>query len=187
MNVLKDGRGGMRWGLGLSLLANLFLIAAVVAMLFNFNHFSHRFHHPMPSDVAWTSAQQQLSPQTQAQLKTVVKTAAIKGEIDMDQSRIVRQRMIDAAGQEPYDTARIEALAEQARTLEEEPRARIENALIEDMANMPVKERQAVARFLLQHGFIYQRIIRRDGHKRAVAPPPPDVPAGVSASAAASK
>jgi uncharacterized membrane protein len=187
MDAHKSIGNGMKWGLGLSLLVNLFLVAAVGAMLRNFNHFSHRFHHPMPSDVAWTSAQQQLSPQTQARLKEVVKGAAIKGEVDMDQSRIVRQRMIDAAGSEPYDTARIEALAEQARTLEDQPRARIENALIEDMADMPVKERQAVARFILQHGFIYQRIIGRDGHKRAVAPPPPDLPAGSASASAAGK
>jgi uncharacterized membrane protein len=175
----------MKWGLGISLVVNLFLIAAVVAMLLNFNKYSNRFHHrPMPSDIAWSNAQQQLSPQTQAHLKDVVKAAALKGEIDMDQSRVVRQRMIDAAGQEPYDTARIEALAAQARTLEEQPRARIETALIEDMASMPVKDRQAVSRFILQHGFIYQKIIGRDRHKRAVAPPPPDVTA---ASASASK
>lgn len=183
MDVLNNGRNGMKWGLGISLVVNLFLVAAVVAMLLNFNKYSHRMHHPMPWDVAWTNAQQQLSPQTQAHLKDVVKGAALQGEIDMDQSRIVRQRMIDAAGQDPYDTARIEALAAQARTLEEQPRARIENALIEDMATMPVKERQAVARFILQHGFIYQKIIGHDRHKRAVAPPPPDVtPTSASAS-----
>lgn len=175
MEVFKKQRDGMKWGLAVSVVANLFLIAAVVAMLLNFNKFSHRPTRPMPTDSAWNSAQQQLSPQTQARLKTVVKAAALQGEIDMDQSRVVRQRMIEAAGQEPYDAARIQALAEQARTLEESPRARIETALIDDMADMPVKERQAVARFILRHGFFYQRIIGRDGHKRAVAPPPPDV------------
>ncbi len=186
MSVQDSVSGKWKWGLGVSLAVNLFLVAAMVAMLLNFNKFSRRFHHPMPTDTAWSNAQQQLSPQTQARLKQVVKAAAIKGEIDMDQSRIVRQRMIEAAGQEPYDAARIEALAEQARTLEETPRARIESALIEDMADMPVKERQAVARFILQHGFFYQRIIGHDGHKRAVAPPPPDLPEA-SASVSAGK
>lgn len=178
------GRDKLKWGLSVSLLVNLFLIAALVAVLFNMNSLAHRFRKPMPTDLAWSNAQQQLSPQSQARLKAVVKAAALKGEIDMDQSRVVRQRMIDAAGEEPYDTARIEALAEQARALENQPRARIEGALIEDMAGMPVKERQAVARFILRYGFFYQKIIGRDGHKRVAAPPPPDLPqAAASASA----
>ncbi len=184
MKLPDGGRKTLTWGLGLSLFVNLFLIAALVVVLFNMNSLARRFRKPMPTDVAWSNAQQQLSPQSQAKLKAVVKAAAIKGEIDMDQSRVVRQRMIEAAGQEPYDTARIQALAEQARTLENQPRARIESALIDDMATMPVQERQAVARFILRHAFFYQKIIGRDGHKRAVAPPPPDLPqAGASVSA----
>jgi uncharacterized membrane protein len=81
----------------------------------------------------------------------------------MEKARALRQAAGKVAASEPYDAARVIALSDQARSYEDMARGKIETALIEDMAQLSAKERDAVASFILRPSFRFRKFLEKDG------------------------
>ena len=151
--------GSLKWALGVSVAVNLFLIAGVVGAGLVLKHHMHDVPRPSGAGQAWNDVEQKLTPQAKAHIREVVKTAALGAEPEMAKARALRHEAEKLAGQEPYDAAKIVDLAEQARSYENMSRAKIETALIQDLATLPPKERGLVAGYILRPGFRIRRLL----------------------------
>ena len=149
---------GMKWVLGLSLMVNVFLVAGGIAALAAVQH-----HIPdipkSPTGPAWEDVEKQLSPATRTHIHEVVKAAALDTEPEMTKAHELRAQAEQLARAPHYDAARIVDLAEQARSYENMSRAKIETALIQDMATLPPNDRGPVAAFVLRPGFHLRRLL----------------------------
>lgn len=170
------GTAKLKWALGISLFVNLFLVAAVIASCVVIQHRMHDLKRPPSMSQAWGGAGKTLTPESQARIKAVIKAAALSGEPDMDKARALRQQASQLAARDPYDSASIIALSDQARTYENLARGKIENALIQNMAVLPANERGVIANMMLRPTFRFRRFIGKEG---------PPAPAGAAAPASA--
>ena len=151
--------GNLKWALGASVAVNLFLIAGVVGAAFVLKHHMHDMPRPPSAAQAWDDVEKHLTPQATAHIREVVKTAALGAEPEMAKARALRSEAEKMSGQEPYDAVKIVDLAEQARSYENLSRAKIETALIQDLATLPPKERGLVAGYILRPGFRIRRLL----------------------------
>jgi len=165
---------GLKWALGVSLVVNVFLVAGGIAAVAAVQHHMHE----MPKSTAgpaWDQVEKQLSPASRAHVREVVKTAALGTEADWAKAHALRQQAEVLARQPTYDAARIVDLAEQARSYENMSRAKIETALIQDMATLPASERGSVAGYVLRPGFRLRKLLSPgDPGPAPDGPPPPD-------------
>jgi uncharacterized membrane protein len=153
----------MKWALGVSLAVNLFLIGGgVAATTVIHNHFREERHST--AGPAWDAVEAHLTPATRDHIRSVVKTAALGTEADWAHARELRKQAEDLAHQPDYDAARIVALAEQARSYENMSRARIETALIQDIATLPPDQRGVVAGYIMRPGFRLHRLLEPEHH-----------------------
>lgn len=150
--------GGLKWALGVSLVVNLFLVAGGIAAVTVVNHHMHDIPKSQGGP-AWDDVEKQLTPATRDHIRGVVKTAALGTESDMAKAHELRKQAEDLAHAPTYDAARIVDLAEQARSYENMARAKIETALIQDMATLPPAERGTVAGYILRPGFRLRRLM----------------------------
>lgn len=162
----------LKWLLGVSVALNLFLIAGGIGAGVVLNK-----HMKRPPAVAnWGGhPKEQMAPEAKARIKAVIKKAALIGEPDMEKARALRKDAGKVAAAEPYDAARVIALSDQARSYEDMARGKIETALIEDMAQLSAKEREAVASFILRPSYRFRKFLEKDG-----TPPPNVKPAPAS-------
>ncbi len=151
--------GKLKWALGASVAINLFLIAGVIGAGLVLKHHMHDIRRAPSGMQAWNDVEKRLTPQATAHIREVVKTAALGAEPEMAKARALRSEAEKMAGQEPYDAAKIVDLAEQARSYENMSRAKIETALIQDLATLPPKERGLVAGYILRPGFRIRRLL----------------------------
>ena len=149
---------GMKWVLGLSLMVNLFLVAGGIAAMTAVQHHMHEIPKSS-SGPAWEDVEKQLSPATRIHIQQTVKTAALDTEPEMTKAHELRAQAEQLAKAPHYDAARIVDLAEQARSYENMSRAKIETALIQDMATLPPNDRGPVAAFVLRPGFHLRRLL----------------------------
>jgi len=149
---------GLKWALGLSLAVNVFLVAGGIAAVTVVNHHMHDIAKA-PAGNPWTDVEKQLSPASRARVREVVKTAALGTEADWAKAHELRKEAEALARQPNYDAARIVDLAEQARSYENMSRAKIETALIQDLATLPANERGTVAGYVLRPGFRLRRLL----------------------------
>lgn len=156
----------LKWLLGASVVVNLFLIAGLAAGGWAVKQ---HMHDRKPMRHPWNDVEAVLTPQSREHVKDVVKAAALKTEPEMNQARELRAEAEKLAAEEPYNTARIVDLAEQARSYENMSRAKIETTLIQDLATLPAKERAAVAGYILRPGFRIRRVIDSKPTKPAPA------------------
>jgi uncharacterized membrane protein len=162
------GGGKLKWFLGASLAVNLFLIAGVVAGVMVIHHHVQEWqqHHGQGPGQAWSDVEAKLKPEESAHIRQLVKSAALQTEPDMDKARSLRKQAETLAAQDPYDAAKVVDLAEQARSYENMSRARVETALIQDLAHLPADQRKVVAGFVLRPGFRLRRLLGpMPGHK----------------------
>ncbi|MBP2157765.1 MULTISPECIES: periplasmic heavy metal sensor [Asticcacaulis] len=165
----------LKWLLGVSVALNLFLIAGGIGAGVVLNQHMKR----PPAAANWGGhPNETMTPEAKARIKAVIKKAALEGEPDMEKARTLRKDAGKVAAAEPYDAARVIALSDQARSYEDMARGKIETALIEDMAQLSAKEREAVASFILRPSFRFRKFLEKDG-----APQPNGKPAPASASA----
>jgi len=143
----------LKWWLGLSLVLNLFLITGVGAAFYVVHTHMPDFHRPMPPVEAWRDATSSLTPAERQRIYSVIRIAALSGEPDMEKAREIRASAAVLATKEPYDVAKIIDLSAQARAAENDARIRVENALIQGMAELPPNERGTVASQLLRPSF----------------------------------
>ena len=168
----------LKWLLGASVALNLVLIAGGIGAGVVLNKHMHGLKRPPVVTMAWGHGTSNMAPEAKARIKAVIKKAALEGEPDMEKARALRQAAGKVAASEPYDAARVIALSDQARYYEDMARGKIETALIEDMAQLSAKEREAVASFILRPSFRFRKFLEKDG-----ASPPNGKPASASASA----
>jgi uncharacterized membrane protein len=148
----------LKWALGLSLLVNLFLVAGGIAAMAAVQHHMHEIPKSATGP-AWEDVARQLTPATRAHIQQVVKAAALDTEPEMTKAHQLRAQAEQLAQAPTYDAARIVDLAEQARSYENMSRAKIETALIQDMATLPPNDRGPVAAFVLRPGFHLRRLL----------------------------
>jgi len=165
------------WALWISVVVNLFLIAAAIGAAIVIHAHLSEFRRPMPAAAAWHQATKNLSDVSRQNLYTLIKTSALSGEDDMLKARTLRMQAAQLANQTPYDAVRIMALSEQARGLENDARAKVEVALIGGMANMAPAEREVVASQLLRPSFHFRFFADQDEKSKAQAHPPAGPPA----------
>ncbi len=157
---MADGSrsAGLKWALGISLVVNVFLIAGGISALAVVQHHIRDVPRPSPNQ-AWDDVEQRLSPESRAHVREVVKNAALGTEGDWAKAHDLRKQAEDLARQPNYDAARVVDLAEQARSYENMSRAKIETALIQDLATLPPNERGVVAGYVLRPGFRLRRLL----------------------------
>jgi len=151
--------GKIKWALGASVALNLFLIAGGIGAGFVLKHHMHDMRRPASGMQAWNDVEKRLTPQATAHIREVVKAAALGTEAEMAKARALRSEAEKMAAVEPYDSAKIVALAEQARSYESLSRAKIETALIQDLAALQPTERKLVAGYILRPGFRIRRLL----------------------------
>lgn len=163
------GGGKLKWFLGASLVVNLFLIAGIVAGVSVIRHHVHEWQQHRPNEgltKAWNDVEAKLTPEASAHIRELVKSTALQTEPDMDKARELRKQAEALAAQDPYDAAKVVDLAEQARSYENMSRARVETALIQDLARLPADQRKVVAGYVLRPGFRLRRLLGpMPGHK----------------------
>ena len=177
MALGSGANAGLKWALGISLVVNVFLVAGGIAAVAAVQHHMHE----MPKSSAgpaWEDVEKKLSPVSRAHIREVVKTTALTTESDWAKARDLRQQAEALAHAPTYDAARIVDLAEQARSYENMSRAKIETALIQDMATLPPDERGTVAGFILRPGFRLRRLLAPGDPGPAPDGPPPPHEAG---------
>lgn len=156
------GGAKLKWALGVSLAVNLFLVAGIVAGVMVIRHHVHEWqqHRPGPgAGQAWDDVEAKLTPEAASHIRQLVKATALETEPDMDKARDLRKQAETIAAQDPYNAAKVVDLAEQARSYENMSRARVETALIQDLARMPSDQRKAVAGYILRPGFRLRRLL----------------------------
>ncbi len=168
----------LKWLLGLSVALNLFLIAGGIGAGVVLNKHIHGLKRPPAVTTAWGHGTKEMTPEAKARIKAVIKKAALEGEPDMEKARELRKQAGQVAAAESYDAARVIALSDQARSYEDMARGKIETALIEDMAQLSAKEREAIASFILRPSVRFRKFLEKDG-----ATPPNGKPDPASASA----
>ncbi|ESQ73666.1 periplasmic heavy metal sensor [Asticcacaulis sp. AC402] len=147
--------GKIKWALGASVVLNLFLLAAMGGSAYVVKeHCKSRARPPMAS--TWDKATKDMPPETKARIKGLIKQSALSGEQDMAKARDLRAEAARLAATDPYEPARIAALSEEARSYEDQARAKVERALIEGMAALSADERRLVADHLLKASFRFR-------------------------------
>lgn len=153
-----NSKSGLKWALGISLVLNVFLVAGGVGALAVIQQHVHAMPKPAPNQ-AWDDVEKRLTPETRAHIRDVVKTAALGTEGDWAKAHELRKQAEQLASAPTYDAAKIVDLAEQARSYENMSRAKIETALIQDMATLPPDERGVVAGYILRPGFRLRHLL----------------------------
>jgi len=162
----------LKWLFGVSVALNLFLIAGGIGAGVVLNKHIHGLKRPPAVTTAWGHGTNNMAPEARARIKAVIKKAALEGEPDMEKARALREEAGKVAASEPYDAARVIALSDQARSYENMARGKIETALIEDMAQLSAKEREALASFILRPSFRFRKFLQKDGTPPNVPPVP---------------
>jgi uncharacterized membrane protein len=111
---------------------------------------------------AWRNATEGTTREERHHIYLLTKAAALSGEADMEKARALRAQARALVSQEPYDAAQIAMLSEQARSAENDARGKIENALILNMKDLPVRERTFMLTTLLRASGRFDRFIEKD-------------------------
>jgi len=152
----------LKWILAISLIVNIFLIGAAVGAGFVVKHHLRDFQRPLAMQKAWRNATEGTTRQERHHIYLLTKAAALSGEADMEKARALRAQARALVSQEPYDAAQIAMLSEQARSAENDARGKIENALILNMKDLPVRERTFMLTILLRASGRFDRFIEKD-------------------------
>jgi uncharacterized membrane protein len=152
----------LKWILAISLIVNIFLIGAAVGAGLVVKHHLRDFQRPLAMQKAWRNATEGTTRQERHHIYLLTKAAALTGEADMEKARALRAQARALVSQEPYDAAQIAMLSEQARSAENDARGKIENALILNMKDLPVRERTFMLTTLLRASGRFDRFIEKD-------------------------
>ncbi len=157
---LTDTR--LKWLLAISLIVNIFLIGAAIGAGFVVKHHLRDFQRPLAMQKAWRDATEGTTKEERHHIYLLTKAAALTGEPDMAKARDLRAQARALVAQDPYDAAQIAMLSEQARSAENDARGKIENALILNMKDLPVRERTFMLTTLLRASGRFDRFIEKD-------------------------
>jgi uncharacterized membrane protein len=153
--------GKMKWVLAVSIILNLFLVAAMIGGgIVRYQH-GHHDRPPMPVSKAWHDVTKDLPPQSRERIVLVIKQAALSGEPDMARARDLRARAAKQASEGQFDAGQVTALSDEARGYENQARAKVENALIQGMEGLSPAERKLVAEHLLRASFKFRYFLMK--------------------------
>ncbi|HTM79665.1 periplasmic heavy metal sensor [Asticcacaulis sp.] len=152
----------LKWIVAVSLIVNIFLIGAAIGAGFVVKHHLRDLQRPMAMQKAWRAATEGTTKAERHHIYLLTKAAALTGEADMAKARDLRAQARVLVSQEPYDAAQIAMLSEQARSAENDARGKIENALILNMKDLPVRERAFMLTTLLRASGRFDRFIEKD-------------------------
>ncbi|MFT4076703.1 MAG: periplasmic heavy metal sensor [Asticcacaulis sp.] len=168
---LTDTR--LKWILGVSLVLNIFLIAAAIGAGFVVKRNLRDFQRPLAMQKAWRDATAGTTDAERHHIYAITKAAVLTGEADMLKARALRSQARDLTGKTPFDAAQMAIVSEQARNAENDARGKIENALILNTKELSVRERAFVLGTLLRPSGRYDRFIQ-DRPQPPVAQPSPN-------------
>ncbi len=109
---------------------------------------------------------QPLPVEARERIRAELRASALTARPDFDTARAARREAIGRASAEPFNSAEVQALMEQARLAEMRGRARLESNAVTIMARLSPAERRALAPILA----------RRSDAKRPDTPPPGSSP-----------
>lgn len=155
----------MKWIVGASLLLNVFLIAGGAGAGWVLNKHKDKICPPLPPGMTWEEKFGQMPEADRTRLATLLRDSALSGEREIAQARDMRIQAARIAGQDPYDAAAIMAMSEQARSLEGQARAKVENTIITGLAAESPQVREKVIGHMLRASFRYRRFAMQDGQK----------------------
>ena len=155
--------GRWKWAFVVSLIVNLFLVAALVGGGLVINRHMRDFRKAMPMVAAWRDATHALTAEQRTRMYALIKSSALAGEDDMAKARAARKDAAQLAAQQPYDAVKMAILSEQARNYENDARSHIENALVEGMANLSPAERNVITQQLLRPSVRFSRFTHTPG------------------------
>lgn len=155
--------GKWKWAFIISLIVNLFLLAALAGGSMVINRHMRDFRKAMPMLAEWRDATQALTPEQRNRMLALIKASALSGEDDMAKARATRKDAALLASQQPYDAVKMAVLSEQARNYENDARSHIENALVEGMANLSPAERNIITGQLLRPSIRFNRFTKVAG------------------------
>lgn len=164
----------LKWILAISLIVNVFLIGAAIGAGFVVKHHLRDFQRPLAMQKAWRDATAGTTEAERHHIYLLTKAAALSGEEDMAKARDLRAQARAVVAQEPYDAARIAMLSEQARSAENDARGKIENTLILNMKDLPVRERSFILNTLLRASGRFDRFIEKDDKPPVKVGAPPE-------------
>ncbi|MDV6331923.1 periplasmic heavy metal sensor [Asticcacaulis sp. 201] len=166
----------LKWFLAVSVIVNIFLIGAAIGAGVVLKKHMRDFQRPTAMQKDWKDATTGTTEEQRRHIYLLTRDAALSGEPDMAKARALRSQAAALAAKDPYDAAQLAMLSEQARNAENDARSKIENALILNMKELPVRERSFVIRTLLRPSARFNRFVQRDGK------PPAEAVADTSAS-----
>ncbi|ESQ88645.1 hypothetical protein ABAC460_15250 [Asticcacaulis sp. AC460] len=147
--------GKIKWVLGASIILNVFLLATMGGSYYVVKQ--HCKSKPqMPIASAWKDATKAMPPAAKERIIALIKQSALSGEDDMAKARDLRAEAARLAATDPYEPTHIAALSEEARSYEDQARAKVERALIDGMASLSPDERKLVADHLLKASFRFR-------------------------------
>lgn len=149
----------LKWILGVSLVLNIFLIAAAIGAGFVVKHNLRDFQRPLAMQKAWREATAGATDAERRHIYEITKAAVLTGEADLIKARTLRKQARDLTEKTPFDAAQMAIISEQARNAENDARGKIENALILTAKDLPVRERAFVLGTLLRPSGRYDRFI----------------------------
>ncbi len=161
----------LKWVLGASLLLNVFLIAGGAGAGWVLNKHKDKICPPLPPGMTWEEKFGQMPEADRTRIATLLRESALSGEREIAQARDMRIQAATIAGQQPYDAAAIMAMSEQARSLEGQARAKVENTIITGLAAESPAVREKVIGHMLRASFRYRRFAMPDGPKGDEKPP----------------
>lgn len=177
---LTDAR--LKWILAISLILNIFLIAAAVGAGFVVKRHLRDFQRPFAMQKAWRDATAGTTEAERYHIYLMTKSAALTGEPDMMRARELRAKARSLAERTPYDAVQIAIISEQARNAESDARSKIENALIVNTKDLPARERAFVLNTLLRPIGRFDRFIQKDDKPPVTSQPGADASRSSAAS-----
>lgn len=162
----------LKWFLAISLVLNVFLIGAAVGAGFVVKRHLRDFQRPLAMQKAWREATAGTTEADRRHMYMITKASVLTGEADMLKARALRAQARDLIGQTPYDAVKIAMISEQARSADNDARAKIENALILNTKDLPVRERVFVLNTLLRPSGRYDHFIDDKPQGKPTPPAP---------------
>jgi uncharacterized membrane protein len=89
-----------------------------------------------------------LNPETQGRVRQALREAGLAAHPDFEQARELRRQAIAAAGSDPFDPVRVDALLDQSRAAELRGRERLEADAMAILATLEPSDRAAFAQIL---------------------------------------
>jgi len=165
---------GLKIALGISLVANVFVIGGVLGAVYIGGHGPMGLRGPPGNPLV--RAADQLNPADRDAFHQVIRAQIPVVRPLQQESHQARRQAMDDLAAPTFDRAAAGALMARARADDEKARGQIEDAILDFAAKLPADERTALAKGMRRDG-MHRWMLRRGGRGGSgEGPPPPDGP-----------